>query len=625
MESELRLGGGAGLGALADLGLWLQLARKAFSPIVLLQVVIALVLVIAAGIVTMALPRWLIWLAPVGFALWLWPPVLRWFIGAVAQRAVRAAAQAEGLEAQELPPVPAYRAWWRASMICSLALLPMAQLGLVENLPAILALFVAQIWLATPALVRSVLAPWFPLERIDASLKADLPSWAVLTAFWFVAFALLHWVLRSVVGFTGVDLAADAAAAWRGNHMVVFILGRLLVLLILSTGVSIFCTAAMARMAAQRLLGTPVASVAEESSLSFERVRESARRAMGATRGMTIAVVAALALVLLWPVVRKPVILSALHVAPDKVLAERNQMACDGKTSRLRMLHWAGIASTGGPGDTALACAARNGHLATVKLLVELGASVTAPVDDPRYKGSATGLSPIMQALQSEPGLPAVEYMLAHAKDTSIEQAAHDGPDAVQAAAMANCLACVEWAVRHHAPIDGTWQATPMALWLDNAGRGSRETANLQRLQALGLSATAIGEDGRSALHAAANNGDLDAVNWLLGQGANPAQPDRDGNTPVLYAASRLGIGRDNRPIGQDAGSDRERVQVVQRLMSVTPTLEHAASNPIRHLMLAPITPYAGGPVDFDTATHAYPELQEQNGSTLADLVNPSY
>ena len=625
MESELRLGGGAGLGALLDPGLWLQLARRALSPIVLLQLAIAIVLGIVAGMVTLALPRWLVWLLPVGFTLWLWPPVLRWFIGAVARRAVTAAATAEGLEPQELPPVPLYRAWWRASMICSLALVPMAQLGLVENLPAILALFAAQVWLATPALVRSVLVPWFPLERIDATLRVDRSRWTVLTAFWFVAFALLHWMLRQAAGITGGDLGIDAVAAWRGSHMAAFVLGRLLVPLLLGVAVSIFCTAAMARMAAQRLLGTPSAPAAEGTPLAFELVRESTRRSLGATRPMTLAVVAALVVALLWPLVRRPILFGLLRVDPDVALqAQRSAMACDGATFKLRMLHWAGVDAAGGQYDTALACAAVKGHLATVKLLVDLGDSPTAKLVDLRFPTSGTHLSAIVQALQSEKGLAAVEYMLAHAADTTILRADADSPDAVQAAAMSHCLACVEWAVRHHAPIDGTWQATPMALWLDGAGRGSHEVADLQHLQVLGLSATAIGEDGRSALHAAANNGDLDAVNWLLAQGADPGKADREGNTPVLYAVARLGTGPDNRPIAQDTPSDRERVQVVQRLIGVSPTLDRGWVNPMRHVTLWPNQPYIGWAVDFDTSTRAYPQLQEQNGASLADLVNPS-
>ena len=624
MESEMRLGGGAGLVALLDLGLWLQLGRRALSPIVLLQVLVACVLVVAAGVVTMALPRWLVWLVPLGFALWLWPPVLRWFISTVARRAVGAAAEADGLVAQELPPVSAYRAWWRGSMICSLALVPMAQLGLAENLPAILALFVAQIWLATPALVRSVLAPWFALERVDAALAADRPRWVVLTAFWFVAFALLHWILRQVVGLTGFDFTADLVAAWKGSHLVAFVLGRLLVLVVLSTGVGIFCAAAMARMAAQRLLGTPAAPAAEGTPLAFELVRESAQRTLGATRPMTVAIVVALVAALLWPLVRKPLIIAALHIEPGFAQAQRNDMACDGKSFRLRMLHWAGIDSAGGEHDSALACATRLGRLDTVKLLVDLGDSPTAKVDDPRYRDGGTHLSAIVQGMQSEKGLPAVEYLLAHSPGTTAQHADADSPDLVQAAAMSGCMACVEWAVRHHAPIDGTWQATPMALWLDSAGRGSHEVANLQRLQVLGLSATAVGQDGRSALHAAANNGDLDSVNWLLAQGADPAHADRDGNTAVLCAAARLGTGPDNRPIGQQAPSDRERVQVVQRLITVSPTLEHGWVNQMSHLMLAPNTPYIGRAVDFDAATQAYPELQEQNGGSLADLIDPS-
>ena len=624
MESEMRLGGGAGLGALLDLGLWLQLGRRALSPAVLLQVLVACVLVIVAGLVTLALPRWLVWLVPLAFALWLWPPVLRWFIGTVARRALVAAAAAEGLAARELPPVSAYRTWWRGSMICTLALVPMAQLGLAENLPAILALFAAQIWLATPALVRSVLAPWFALQRVDAALEADRPRWVVLTAFWLVAFALLHWILRQVVGLTGFDFTADLVAAWKGSHLLAFLLGRLLVLVVLSTGVSIFCTAAMARMAAQRLLGTPVAPAAAGTPLAFDLVRESAQRTLGATRPMTAAVVVALAVALLWPLVRKPLIMAVLHIEPGFVQAQRNDMACAGQTFRLRMLHWAGIDSAGGEHDSALACATRLGRLDTVKLLVDLGDSPTAKVDDPRVHDADTHLSAIVQGMQSEKGLPAVDYLLAHTPGTTAQHADADSPDLVQAAAMANCMACVEWAVRHHAPIDGTWQATPMALWLDNAGRGSHEVANLQHLQVLGLSATAVGTDGRSALHAAANNGDLDSVNWLLAQGADPAHADRDGNTAVLCAAARLGTGPDNRSIGADAPSDRERVQVVQRLIGVSPSLDHGWANPMRHVALSPNTPYLGRTIDFDAATRAYPELQEQDGGSLADLINPS-
>ena len=628
MDSEIRLGGHAGLGALFDLALWLQLARRALSPMVVAQALVAVVLLLVTTFLTLALPRWALLLVPLGFTLWLWPPVLRWFIGVVALRAVRDAAQDEGVEPLELPPVSDWRAWWRPSLICWMALAPMSQVGLLDNLVAVLAFSALQAWLATPALVRSLLAPWFPQTRIAESLRTDRQRWLVLTAFWMLTFVVLHAIARQVLGLTFADMGADAARAQANGHPVGTFLAalsaRLLGLVLVTAAVGIFCTAAMARMAAHRLLGEPAAQVAFGSPLSFDLLRESAERARGATRGMTAVVGGVLVVLLLWPLLHRPVLLSLLHVERGTEQAQRNQLACDGQTFKVRMLHWAGVDSAGGPHQTALACAASHGHLATVKLLVDLGDSVTWHVDDPRYAGTTTHLSPILQALQSEKGLPAADYMLAHGTDTAGALADRESPDAVQAAAMSHCMPCVEWAVRHDAPVGGTWQATPMALWLDNAGRGSHEVANLQHLKALGLSGTAIGEDGRSALHAAANNGDLDAVNWLLGEGADPSRTDSDGNTPVLYAAVRLGFGPDNHRVGQEDPADRERVLVVQRLIGVSQTLDHGSANSPGHKVLWSTSPYADGPVDFATATYAYRELQEQIGSSLAELVDPS-
>ena len=624
MDSELRLGGGAGLAALFDPALWFRLVQRALSPLVLAQVAIVVVAALLAAVFSLSLPRWVPWLLVLGLAAWLAPYLLRWFVGTVASRAVHGAALEDGLSPQPLPPVSTYRRWWAAPLACALLLGPATRIAVDAPTLPLLLVAAALVWLATPAFVRSMLAPWFALERIDATLKADRPRWMVLTAFWMLAFALLHWLALQASGLDGLELPVGAPAGSSSGHMLVFAAGHVVLFLVLTAAVGIFCTAAMARMAAQRLLGTPASEAADGSPLAVELMIEAAARAVGATRGMTVVVVAALVLVLAWPHMRRPVILAALHFEPGHLQDQRNTLGCRGETQKLRLLHWAGIDAVGDDQDTALACAAVHGHLDTVRLLVGLGDSPIVPVEDDRFHTSTTRLSPIAQAMQSEQSLPAAEYLMNHAKGPTLLEPTISGPDAVQAAALSHCMACVEWAVRHHAPLAGTWQATPMALWLDSAGRGTHEVANLQHLAALGLSPTALGADGRSALHAAANNGDLDAINWLLELGANPAVADTDGNTPLLHAANRLGTGPDNRPISPGADSDRERVKVVQRLLAVTPTVEHGTPSPIRKMALAPLTPYVDWPVSWEHVTRGYAALQDGTGPTLNDLITSS-
>ena len=581
MGSELKLAGGAATAAVLDAGLWIRLARRALAPWVLLQGLVAAVLLVVTVILAAVLPRWLMWLVPLGFAIWLWPPVLRWFVGEVATRATRGVAAQAALEPQELPAVAHWRAWWRPLMVGLLALAPIDEFGLTASVPVMLAFLGVLAWATAPALARSVLAPWFGQDDIDAQWRADRSGWAVLAAFWLIVFILLHWIVLQATGFGSLDLAAGAASAWSHGTLAAFVLARLAGLALITAAVGIFCTAGAARMAAQRMLDARPRPAPGDASADELPSFHDEGHAPGAGRGMSAAVVIAVALALLWPVVRKPVILHLLHMDPDDLQAQRSLLACNGQTGKLRLLHWAGIDSDGGDADMALACAARSGHLDTVKLLVGAGDSATAPVIYWRFR-DAPRQSAITQALQVEAGLPAVEYLLAHAPGAKLPATGQGTLDAVQAAAMSDCLPCVEWAIRHHAAPDGTWQATPMALWLDNAGRGSHEQANLQRLQVLGVSATAVGEDGRTALHAAANNGDLDAVDWLLAQGADPTLVDGDGNTAVLYAALRLGTGPDNRHIDPAAPSERERVRVVQRLMAVDAVAgaRHRAADP---------------------------------------------
>ena len=642
----------AGEQALLDPSLWRRLASTALAPRVLWQAGVIFALMVGASVLAARwLPLALAWLVPLAFVLWLWPRVIRWFISEIARTALESVAIRHRLEPQPLPPESTYRAWWRPALICSVLQGPLQWLGLSDNALALLLLLGIQIVVVAPALVRSLLAPWLPMARIEASLRADPTGWRLFTAVGVVALVSLRAVAVRLGGVDPVDLLG--ASGGSGAPFLLLLAAKLALALAVGAFIGVFCTAAMARVAIARILGDetdaegatePADGATEPAAIDPPTSARAARREptrrrpnMGHAWQVAIgALVAMLLVVALVSRVRQPAIMWLLHddvqaaaadgewSSPFVYQATRNRLACNGSTYKLRLMHWGGLDGLKGEDEAALACAARHGHLATVKLLLALGDDPIARVHDPRFKDPGVLLSPIAQALQSEKGLRSVEYILAQGNGAHMERPSAGGVDGVQAAALSDCLACVEWAVRHRAPVDGTWQATPMTLWLDGAGRGSAQSASLAQLAALGLSATAVGEDGRTPLHAAANNGDLQSVEWLLQQGADPARIDRDGNTPLLYAAARLGFGPDNRRIGQDDPADRDRVRVVQRLLAVTPSTEHGAANRERHVVLARVSPYVDDVIDFEAVTHAYPALRQADGPSLPDLVNPS-
>ncbi len=648
VSRSLSRGYEAGERALLDPSLWRDLARTALAPQVLWRAVpIFVAMVVAIALSARWLPAALAWAVPLAFALWLWPPVLRWFIGAVADHALTSVATDHGLAPQPLPPESTYRAWWRPALICGAMHGPLQWLGLSDNSLALLLVLAVQVVVMSPALVRSLLSPWLPIERIDLALRAEPTAWRLFTAVGLVSLVAARAIAAQMGGFDSDNFFGAFSAV--GGIAFVGALAKLALVSAVGVFIAVFGTAALARMAIERVLdgdghadGATLPAVADDA-VPLPLPVHPAPRGMDSARSRKLAggaLVAAITLAVL--VAALPVRLrqaaTVLMLRDDIAAARadgewaseslvqgaRNRYACNGNNFKLRVMHWGGIDSLGGEDDRAVACAARHGQLSTVKLLLGYGDSPMALRHDPRFKDPSALLSPIEQALQNEAGLPAAEYLLARHDGAHVQRPSQGLIDGVQAAALSNCLACVEWAVRHSAPVDGTSQATPMALWLDNAGRGSHEVANLQHLQVLGLSAAAIGDDGRSALHAAANNGDLDSVNWLLAQGADPTRADRDGNMPVHYAAGRLGFGPDNRRIGQGDPADRERVQVVQRLLTVAPSTERGASHREHHVVLAKVSPYVDEAIDFDAAIEAYPALQQARGPSLSDLVNPS-
>lgn len=211
----------------------------------------------------------------------------------------------------------------------------------------------------------------------------------------------------------------------------------------------------------------------------------------------------------------------------------RTVQACFGKTTSLRVMHWAGIDGDGSTFDNALGCAAGQGHLEAVRALVSFGDDVNRPATDRRL-GRDVHVPPIAQAMRDERGLAIAEFLLAHG--ASLAPPGDDSLDAVQSAAAARCLACLRWLRQHGAAFDRTVPATPMTIWIDSDVHSPDEWS-LQTLVGLGLSPTAVGADGRSPLHAAAAQTKGAWVGWLIEQGDDPTHVDRFGMLPLFYAA----------------------------------------------------------------------------------------
>ena len=154
--------------------------------------------------------------------------------------------------------------------------------------------------------------------------------------------------------------------------------------------------------------------------------------------------------------------------------------------------------------------------------------------------------------------------------------------------------------------MDGTSPATPLALWLDHrATPGEADVATIARLVALGLSPSAVGTDGRSALHAAAAAANGPVVEFLLAQGADPAVADRDGMTPLFYAAAAIGRDDHASPDVRD-----RRMAVVLRLIAATPSLAGQGVPAAQRHPVIDADPYIHQPYDFGATAALEPRIR---------------
>ena len=587
--------------ALVNPLLWLDLLRRLLSWRGLGFVLLCLLGIVVALAGLLFLPRIVGWIPLAVWCYWFVPAVVRPVSTVVARHVIGPMLETRDdvpadVHERDAPEPRVYRHWWGPGMVAlavAMALVPLAKGWLGEAVHVVFQVVIGIV--STGFVVRATLCTWFPLPMIEQSLRQRRWSWALLLLVVSLGTSGLL-ALAEAIGFT-----PSLNESLRG-----FSAGKWLLQIAIESWLGIGSAAALAAAAASRLLREVPAGPPREHATTppHDRAPKTRRRSGWAAAVWTVGLFGAFASS--WFVLGKQYAYWVLSFDADFKRAvayvswndeevqrhARTEMACKNKLFAVRLLHVAGVRQDT-QGRDGLACASRMGYLDMAGLLIRLGADVNrlSPVAMPegtngRHAPVVTLLSsPLVLALQAG-HFEIAELLLAHG--ARLEPASADGPAALHLAASLRCLRCVEWLRDHGAKLDVAGPSSPLALWFDAETAGAAmDIPTLERLVALGLSPSAKGLDGRSALHAAAYKGHRAAVEWLLAHGAEAASPDSAGMTPLMHAAypyripahafDAEGVRVAGRPSAYPPVDQRERLATVLALLQHTPDLSGQA------------------------------------------------
>lgn len=632
MNKALREAPGVALRCLLDGGIWWALVRAVLSWRVLGRVIGAILLWIVSWFVGALLP---VVLRPlvhyvIDFLVtaWLLPPAVRRACAIIVPRAL-----GTDPATPHLPEVADYRSWWMPFLLAT-SVLPDFVHRFVEPYDFVndrllgLAVFAVQVMAARSPIVRGVLAPVLPRVDVDATLAARRGLWLLVTLGYMVIGACVF-VLATAISGGGGDAVLGGLSALGAHHLLSFVLLRGAIALATLFAVEIFCTAALARIAIGIAApdaigdgnGNGAVSTPTAAPVPTRRAAAPTRRAAAPRKPFPWrwSLLAAVVVVLAGGYAARAQLVYVVldHSQFPEEMSMRQWMnpqvrsmsawvaACHGEAGNLRKMLRAGIVPDDFEHHDVLGCAAQNAHLDAVKALVDARYDVNALAPPIDALAKAAPLSPLQQALRTPAGIPVADYLLAHG--ASFRPNGPGAVDAAQVAAAWGCLPCLEWLKQHGAPLDATAPATPLALWFDNPAERDREGDNsLANLIAIGLSPTAVGADGRSALHAAAAAGNDAAVRLLLAKGADPALADADGMKPVFYAASPSG----SHSNVEEKGAHARRMAVIADLLAVTPSLAGQATPAAPRRAVVMADPYTDRAFDFGMAGAEHAEIR---------------
>ncbi|MEP6501918.1 MAG: hypothetical protein ABJD97_01200, partial [Betaproteobacteria bacterium] len=238
-----------------DGAVWKELAAAAFAPKMIVRTLATLVFVGLCSLLSgLLLGGYMDLLAALGLSIWIWPPVLRWFVGTIARRAAWPLARTAKLAQFPRPDASVYRQWWLPVLACATGYRLLDKLGLGSNERVTLAMLALQAHLAAPALMRSLLVSWFPLADIDAVLAARRRDWSLLAAGWMVTIAVVYFVLARAAGFGGFELLVSLVQAWLSRLALLVLLAKIAFVLACVVATGVFCTATAAAIGARWML-----------------------------------------------------------------------------------------------------------------------------------------------------------------------------------------------------------------------------------------------------------------------------------------------------------------------------------------------------------------------------------
>lgn len=233
------------------------------------------------------------------------------------------------------------------------------------------------------------------------------------------------------------------------------------------------------------------------------------------------------------------------HLASAKLIAPYHRRVVDLRDSAGRTAAWH---------------AASGGHLHVLRVLVSLGLADWSARDQTRA-------SPLFAAATNG-HLPVVQYLHGLGEDVNLPNV--NGETALSMAAAGDHSETVRWLLAHNADprLANNEKVTPLQIAAFNGAQATRLLAKawpagvnndaLPTPSPIALAARAghidtakmlrnefkanpdLASDGRTALHAAAEYGQLAATQWLIEEaGATEGVTDADGATPLMLAAAR--------------------------------------------------------------------------------------